>query len=507
MSNNRSKNAIVNVVIIVAMQILSFVYGLYVKDISVREFTLSIYGVLDLFDSFFSSLTLVELGFGTIAIYNLFKPVAENDVKEIEKQLSLSKTVYLIVNLIILIVSLVCSPFIFKLFNISYDDKLFVYIVYFAYVFKTILIYRFMYKASLISAGQYSYVHNVVYLIVDFICFVLKVISIKILHSSYIFAIVMLVGPSIVYVVDALWTNKKYSIGNVKYAPLSFVREQGIFSQYKKYTPTAIYKLAFNSMDNMIISNMLSTDYVAYTTNYNSIFSTALLLARTINASIKGIMADYRNKNNSVDNTKEMFNVVLSLNFIFVALMSVGLYSMIDDLMKLWLGEEYIISRNMMLVCLTIRMIDALFEPVASIFNIEGYMFKEKLPLFLSAGVNFVLTIIFIKKYGLIGAYIATIIALVIKWIGKFYYILSGVFENYKAEVLLRNIVFVILIALEMYFINQIGLMIMSNINSILLFIIKAICISLITCIINLIVISINKDTRKYFKNTILKMK
>ena len=80
-------------------------------------------------------------------------------------------------------------------------------------------------------------------------------------------------------------------------------------------------------------------------------------------------------------------------------------------------------------------------QPINNVFIINGYIFKEKLPLIISALTNLFLTIILIKSIGLIGAYIATIIALFIKWYGKFYYVLGGIFNEHKGMVLFLSLI------------------------------------------------------------------
>ena len=70
-------------------------------------------------------------------------------------------------------------------------------------------------------------------------------------------------------------------------------------------------------MDNIIISMVLSTDAVAYTTNYNSLFATGWQVAINIMVAIRGIMADFVNNTNNNEDKKQIFDVVSSFNFIF----------------------------------------------------------------------------------------------------------------------------------------------------------------------------------------------
>lgn len=505
MAKSRSKNAVLNIVIIGVMQVASFIYSLVTKDLYLSKFSLSAYGVVDLFKSFFGSLMFVELGFGTILIYNLYKPLARKNDEELRKHLSVFKTIYACVCGIILLASLITLPFIYKVFNISYDDRLLVYVIYVSYLIQVLVKYSLYYKNAVLNASQFKYVDNGITAFTDLLCFIFKVLAIKVFDNIYLFFIFLLLIPSLAYCISSLWVNNNYNVKNIKYASFKEVKESGALGQCKKYIYATFYSLFFGSIDNMLISAILSTDALAYTTNYNSLFVTAWQVIITINAALRGIMADYANKKENVSDIKEVFDVVTCFNFFVTAMASVGFYCLIDDFIVVWIGKEYLITRDIMSVCLIIQMLNCLFEPVYSIFVINGYIFKEKWPLIISALTNFILTIVFLHLFGLIGAYIATIIGYIIKFIGKFYYVLGGIFKDYKVDILSRYLLYCLIIGLEMYFINRFISLINLNASGILLFVYKLVILVLITGIINLIIVSFNKSMRNYFKHTILK--
>lgn len=505
MSISRTKNAIINIVIILVMQVLTFIYSLVSKNLFLSEFSLSAYGVVDLFGSFFNSLLLLEMGFGTILIYNLYKPVADNDKEKIEKQLSIFKTIYFCLSTIIVGISLITLPFIYNIFNIAYDDKILVYEIYLANIVHVLFKYHYLNKTSILDASQYKYFSNIISIVIETVVFITKFISIVIFKNIYLFFFAQLFIPSISYYIQSLIVNKKYKIRKIKFASFEEIKECRVLRQCKKYIYATIYSLVFFSMDNIIISMVLSTDAVAYTTNYNSLFATGWQVAITIMVAIRGIMADFVNNASNNEDKKQMFDVVSSFNFIVSSLLLVGFYSLIDNFIGLWIGSNFIIARDIMLALLLVKTMDCLFEPVNSIFIIEGYIFKEKWPLIISALTNFILTILLLNKYGLIGAYYATIIALIIKWAGKFYYIVFGVFKDFKVSVISRYLIFSIVIGLEMFFINNISKTIIPNVNSIVLFVEKFLIVVIITCLIDILIILLNKNTREYIKVTLLK--
>ena len=56
-----------------------------------------------------------------------------------------------------------------------------------------------------------------------------------------------------------------------------------------------------------------------------------------------------------------------------------------------------------------------------------------------------------------------------------------------------------------MFFINNISKTIIPNVNSIVLFVEKFLIVVIITCLIDILIILLNKNTREYIKVTLLK--
>lgn len=503
--SKRGRNTFINILVIVVMQIANLFYALISKRLFLDQFSISVYGVIDLFGSFFRSLMMLELGFGSILVFNLYKPVSNNNINEIRRQLSLFKTVYAIISFVILCISLLTLPFIYKIFNISCKEKLLVYTVYLLNVFSILIKYHYLNKISILNAGQVNYVQNITIIITDFICFIIKVLSLVLFHNAYLYVTSLLLIPSLAYILQSIWVDNYYDIKKIEYAKISDIKDSEILTQMSKYIYATIYNLIFLSMDNMIISVKISTDAVAYMSNYLSIINIGSTFVETISLSLRGIIADYRFSNND---SKEFFRIFKYLSIIFFFMTSiiiVGFYSMIDDFISLWIGQQFVIKNCILIILLLIQLMDCLFEPISIVFNVSGYMFVEKYPLILSAITNLILTIVFIDCFGLIGAYIATLIATIIKWISKFYYVLSGVLKKFSIKTISIYFLYLSLNLFEMLFVKRFVDEIILNVNSLILFIYKTVLVIIVTSIISSLVIFLDTEVltniRRFLKS------
>ncbi len=66
------------------MQIFSLVLSFVSRTIFIKLLTNDYLSINGLFSNILSTLSIVELGFGTALIYYLYKPVANNDKEEIK---------------------------------------------------------------------------------------------------------------------------------------------------------------------------------------------------------------------------------------------------------------------------------------------------------------------------------------------------------------------------------------------------------------------------------------
>lgn len=506
MKNNHTKNSIINIVVVIVMQVMNFFYALVSKKVFLKYFTISILGVESLFNTFFNSLGLMEMGFSTILVFNLYKPIATDDVKEIRRQLSMFKTIYFVIATIIFVSALFISPFVFKIFNIGYLDYKLIYEMYFLQVISIVVKFYLLNKISIIRSNQNKYIENGITAIMDLIGFVARMISVLIFQNIYMYMFAQIVTPALNYVFSAFWINRHYDVKNIPFATISEIKNSEIIVQCRKYVYANLYNLVYFSMDNIIISIALSTDAIAYVSNYLVIIKTAEMVINMVSISIRGIIADYYHNNCNCDDLYEVFDVVSSFNFILVSLVSVGLYTLIDDFILLWLGEEFVIvSKSIKLILILTMMMNSLFETIVSIFVIKGYIFKEKWPLIFSAITNFVLTISLIHPLGILGAYLGTMFADVIRFFGKLYYVLFDVFKKFKKNILIDYTTYLVVCLIEMLLFEKLNLVVFSGCTSFTLFIFKVLFISLFVIFVNGMLILRKRNIKKYVKETLIK--
>ena len=136
----RVKNSIKNIYYSMLIQVCMTLLGFISRRVFINNLDIEYLGINGLLTNVLSMLSLVEGGIGASIIYNMYKPLAEDDKPAIIALVQLYKKLYMVVAALVFAISLVIYPFLGKMMkgseNISY-----ITIIYFIFVGKNIVTY------------------------------------------------------------------------------------------------------------------------------------------------------------------------------------------------------------------------------------------------------------------------------------------------------------------------------------------------------------------------------
>ena len=112
-------------------RIMGLFFPFLLRSILIKTLGENILGLNGLFSSILQILNLTELGVSSAITYNMFKPIAENDLTMISALLNLYKKVYRVIGIVFFTVGMGVMPFL-KYF-IS-DNSVISYNIYFLYL-------------------------------------------------------------------------------------------------------------------------------------------------------------------------------------------------------------------------------------------------------------------------------------------------------------------------------------------------------------------------------------
>lgn len=485
----RSKNSLFNIISIILMQITSIFTAFFLRKILVDSLSINLIGVTGLFNSFFSTVSLIDIGFASILVYNLYKPTNENDEERVRWLLSAFKKIYIYIALIILIVSIGLMPSIYTFFKIDYDNSTIVYLIYIIQLITSVSRYFFIHKVNIVTVSQQKWKINFLTVALNIVWFILKAVSIMIFKSYILYILVIFLDSFVINIINVYLSEKMYPYTK-KLPKVSFkeIINSGIIVQSKNFIYHTFYNLVYYNTDNFIIGYKLGTNSIGYLDNYIMLTKVFDEFITSIISSLRASFANFLHTEKDVSGLYNIYKMTNIFNYFISSIAVIGLYTMIDKWIPLWLGDKYLISKVVSSLLIINLGVDLIFRPLENIYTIKGYIFQEKWPIFISAFVNLFVSLALVDKYGLAGVFFGTLLGKVVFWIGKLYYVTQDVFFSEKEETIIDLIKLLVLLLIQTCLINYCADLLFPVISSFVSFIIRGVFVVLLVIISNILI-------------------
>ena len=158
----RKINSIKNIIAALSANIITIIVGLVAQAVFLKNLGNEILGINSLFTNIISMLSIVEMGIGSAIIYNLYKPIAENNIERIKSLMCFYKKSYRIIALIVTIIGICIIPFLKYIISVnSIQSNINIYIIYSLFLADAVFSYFLSYKRSILYANQKNYIINV----------------------------------------------------------------------------------------------------------------------------------------------------------------------------------------------------------------------------------------------------------------------------------------------------------------------------------------------------------
>lgn len=406
----RTKNAIKNIAMSLFSQIVILILGFVSRKVFIDNLGAEYLGVNGLLTNVLSMMVLIEGGIGISIVYNLYKPLAENNKEKIIALVQLYKKAYKILALIILIIS--CGLYPILGFIMKSDEPIKgMFVVYAIFVGKNIISYLNAYKWALINADQKGYVLARSNLIFQIITTIAK-ISILILTQSYIIFLLMEIGVFILQnITNTFIVYKRYPYlkEKSKYSIDNDTKENINKNVRAMFLHNIGGYLVF-STDNILISTFISVKAVGLYSNYTMVIGQ---LAALLNPVIDGIGASVGNliATESEEKTYEIFKISYFISFWIYSFATVFLYALLQPFINWWIGEEYLLDKFTFIVILINFYLNGTRGPIGTFKNKAGFFVQDKYVPVIEGFINLIGSLILIKYFGLVGVFLGTTVS------------------------------------------------------------------------------------------------
>lgn len=501
MPESRTKNSKRNMISGIAYKMMTILLPFISRTAILYVLGEQYVGLSSLLGSVLQVLNLAELGFSSAVVYNMYKPVAQNDTKSVCALMNFYRSVYRKIGCFIFIVGCALIPLLPKLIKGTWPNDINIYLLYFLYLANTSLSYfLFAYKTAILNATQRMDILNVIRCVSETGKNILQILVIIVFKNYYIFVIVAIMTTITTNIVTSIIADNKFPSFKCE-GTISNDKQREIRKQISGLMIGKLSDTSRNSFDSIVLSMMYGLTTVAIYNNYyyvyNALYGILLVIGQAMQASIGNSIAIESKKKNLSDMRK--------LQFIFAWLTgwcTIEMLCLYQPFMQIWVGSRLMLSfKNMLLFCLYFYAIN--MNGIRNLyFAGNGLWWKAKITFLLEAMGNLALNFVLGKYFGVTGVIVATIITIVVfNFIARTNILFKYYFEKSPKVFYTDHMIYLIsfsCIGIVSYFIC--GLI---NLNGLLGIIIKGIIVFIVS---NTIFVMLFFKTQR-FKEAIITIK
>lgn len=497
----RTKNSLKNMIASMVSNILTIIIGIVAQAIFIKILGSEYLGLNSLFNNVISMLAIAELGIGSAIVYNLYKPIAENNIEQIKSLMQFYKKNYQVIGIVVAIIGLMLIPFLKYIVNIeTITININVYFVYLLFLLDTVFSYFLSYKRSLLYATQQNSIISIIHIGYVLILNLLQVIILFFTKNYYLYLLTRMVTRIFENLVITYIANKNYPYlkdKNVK--KLNKSLEKDIYTKIKALFFHKIGTFVVLGSDNIIISKFLGLATVGLYSNYymiiNAIQTIFSQIIQSTTASVGNLLVTESKQKSFL-----VFKKIRFLNYWLATFSCTCILVIMQSFIKIWIGDFYLLSTGVLIV-LVFNLYQKLMRSSYSSFKeAAGIYYEDRFVPLVEAALNIIVSILCCKLFGLAGVFMGTIISGLALWCYSYpKYVYKKLFDrsyiNYAKETIGYIILF-ILIASGTYYLSTI-----INFSNIYLEFISNVIISLIVPNILLLIIFFKTDNFKYYLN------
>lgn len=451
--DSRTTNVIRNISSGMFAQGMQMLLSFVTRTVFINFLSAEYLGINSLFSNVLAMLSLTELGITSAFIYELYKPLSENNKTQIAVIIKYFKKAYHWVGIIIFISGLLLIPFLNQIIakkpiNIIEDIR----IIYLFFLFNSASGYFFSYKISLLDADQkisVSILNSVKFLIIQ------NVLQILVLVFTQNFLFYLSV-QLLVQLLSNFWISR---IVDKKYPFLSEHNHLRIEASIRKnivknVKATFLQKIGLvlvNGTDNLFISYFVGLAILGKFSNYVMLFSLANGILMIIFANLKSSVANFVTKE-PIERQREVFRTINFLNFLFFGISSLLIFFCINDFVNIWIGEKYILPMNITLFLAVNFFMVGMQNSFWTFKSAFGFFTYGKYLVMVTAIINLFLSYFLGRTFGIVGILVSTAIARIVTnfWYDPYIVLKNGLKQN-PIHYLLRFSLYIFVLGLAYY--------------------------------------------------------
>ena len=408
LSDARTKRAFLNIFISLLCQFLILICGLIVPQLFIKNYGSEAYGATASIAQFLAYISLLEGGIGGVARASLYKPLAEGDKKTISKIILEIRKFFNIIAYIFIVYTLFLACSFKTISHIECYDWISSFLLVIAISISTVAQYFFgISYATLIQAAQRTYITDMINISTTILNTIAVILLVKFGSSlivvKFISSFIYVLRPLLMY----LYVKKEFSLPKVEDDGEKYLTQKwdglGQHIAFFLYSNTDIAVLT-------ILANLKTVS--VYSVYYMVLVQIDNIVA-SFSSGMEALFGDMLAKKemDKLNNTFGYYETLISI--IALILFSVTA-CLIVPFIKLYTKNatdaNYIqpVFASLLIIA---YLITAVRRPYHNMVIAAGHFKQTQVAAYGEAFINVAISIILVRKFGLIGVAIGTLVA------------------------------------------------------------------------------------------------
>lgn len=406
-TESRISNSIKNSIFGIIVQVSNVLLGFVIRTVFVKCLSAEYLGINGLFTNVLTMLSLAELGVGSAIVYNMYKPISENDTIKIAKLMNLYRDAYRIIGCVVALIGLCLVPFLDYIIKDQPDiDGLTV--IYLLFLGNTVSSYFFAYKRSMFSADQKERTLHKFKLMFYVIRSIGQIIVLITFKNFILYLLIQILCTIFENICVAIRVDINYPfLKKYKREHISKEERKSIFDDIKALFIYKIGGTILDGTDNIILSSFVGVVWVGKLSNYTLITGSLSMLLNQITSSVTASVGNFIAQEKE-SKYEDLLNRITFVNFVFYGLSTVCIITLINPFIELWVGDQYLLDFLTAFVLGTNFYIVGMMNAVWTFRSTMGLFVYGKWRPIVSAIINVIVSIWWAKSMGLVGVLLGT---------------------------------------------------------------------------------------------------
>lgn len=358
-------------------------------------------------------LNLAELGVGAAISYHLFKPIQQHNRQQICEILSVFGYLYKRIGQTILFGGITISLFFPLIFSKEELSMGIIYFAFYSFLGSSLIGYFINYRQILLTADQKNYLVSIYFQSAGLVKTAMQILLAYYYKNLYVWVSIEFLFGILGCLILNWKINKEYPWLNTDKANGKLLLKQypDIIRNTKQVFIHKIKDFLLGRSDELFIYAFVSLKMVAYYGNYMMIITKLSIFFASIFDGIGAGVGNLVAEGHKANTLKVFWEMMFARHFI-AGFMVFSLYTLIEPFISLWIGSQYIISHDI-LILLLIYVYISHSRGAVDMFNHAHGLYADTWSAWTELIINISVTIIFGLKYGIVGILLGKIISVI----------------------------------------------------------------------------------------------